>query len=101
MNRIMYVEGNPIAYLDPDGNSTCAPKGGSVWAGNYVGPGAGGYAGSYLYSDYTDWSRALKFSSPLVGYVIHIINPELVSLETASIYYGLHYLKNPLKKCSI
>jgi RHS repeat-associated protein len=94
MNKAMYTYGNPINYSDFSGNSTCAPKGGSVWGGQYIGPGAGGCAGTLLYSDFTDFSRAANPRSPLFLFYIHFIAPNKVSSDTAMLYWSLNYLYN-------
>jgi RHS repeat-associated protein len=100
MNKTMYTYGNPINYTDSSGNSTCAPKGGLVWGGRYIGPGAGGCAGTLLYSDFTDFKRAAKPRSPLFLFFLHIIAPNEVSLDSAMLYWSLNYLYNNPKDLS-
>jgi RHS repeat-associated protein len=104
MNKAMYTYGNPINYTDSSGNSTCAPKGGSVWGGNYIGPGAGGCAGTLLYSDFTDFKRAANPKSPLFLFLVYaisnILSIETVTLDTAMLYWSLNYLNNNPKNIS-
>lgn len=100
MNQYMYVDGNPIISVDPDGHGTCAPasfRGGGLWAGHYMGPGKS-CAGFRSREDFTD-IKEISPKSALLGWQARILAPELgVSEETANLYWIYTYLThNPDK----
>jgi hypothetical protein len=96
----MYVDGNPVMFVDPDGHATCAPanyRGGGLWAGHYIGPGKS-CAGARSREDFTDPGNISPKTSALLLWQLRIIDPKNVSAETANLYYLYTYLNhNPEK----
>jgi RHS repeat-associated protein len=100
MNKYMYVDGNPVMFIDPDGHATCAPanfRGGGLWAGHYIGPGKS-CAGFRSREDFTDIFAVNPKTSALTAWQLRLFRPDLVSAETATLYWIYNYVNhNPEK----